>query len=781
MSDMTLTMTFRAVDEATAVMKKITEAEEEMQVSMAAGVEASSTGASQAVVAAERQVAANDHVAEAARDTAAVIIESVEEVAAAQTRGDRQWGPVEWAVDTPEQVAGGDHIQNLRDLADQQRMFREDEAFARSLIDGLGGVVPDDVANAITPPEPKPPAWSDRQWGPIEWSEDTPTQAASREEIRLMRAFADEAQAAEELQRQLAPLADTANEIADAMGGIGSNGETAAGALGAVGEAAVGAAPGLANMVAEAVKSGEVMQELGRAFGRVAGGLVAAVAVRGVEYAAQQVIGFAHEALTKEGQIAEALKNHASLVKDIDAAYRAAKDGMSEYEAASASVNAWRAEKNIADLNAARDAIRGNIRGEGVFNPLYESVGLNPWDLGGFFGRDLGPLRDPIAAYRRGDLDAVQLQSQLGAIGLEHLDDSAVQKQISEAISLLEPELDIIKKIEAAEEKRAKAQEMLAMAEQVQRSAEAGGDPQDDAEATVLAGAEISTPGAQDASAAVASGTEVSEASSPIVAAAIEDSAIAAAVQSYSALAQEASDAGKELGQVAQMTAEVEPVMRASVTGIDFATSSFSLLDPAASGAASSVDDSAAAISRAGQSAEQAAGQLLQLQEAMQSVSAARMAMTPITAGIAPQPAPANQNLPGYSGGGYTGDLSEDEIAGFVHGREFVMNAEATAIIGAERLAAIAANPEMLASSRSMGIYGQQIARNDNVRMEIAGAMAVGDTNTISVQLSAPVTITGDAPRANIEAEISAALEKGGRQIAEIIDEELRRRARRSH
>ena len=45
---------------------------------------------------------------------------------------------------------------------------------------------------------------------------------------------------------------------------------------------------------------------------------------------------------------------------------------------------------------------------------------------------------------------------------------------------------------------------------------------------------------------------------------------------------------------------------------------------------------------------------------------------------------------PGFRKGGYTGDGPEDEVAGPVHRREFVMNAKATAAIGKEKLAAMA-------------------------------------------------------------------------------------------
>ena len=51
---------------------------------------------------------------------------------------------------------------------------------------------------------------------------------------------------------------------------------------------------------------------------------------------------------------------------------------------------------------------------------------------------------------------------------------------------------------------------------------------------------------------------------------------------------------------------------------------------------------------------------------------------------------PTDANPPGFKKGGYTGDKEEDEVAGVVHGREFVMNAEATKRIGKENLERLA-------------------------------------------------------------------------------------------
>lgn len=47
---------------------------------------------------------------------------------------------------------------------------------------------------------------------------------------------------------------------------------------------------------------------------------------------------------------------------------------------------------------------------------------------------------------------------------------------------------------------------------------------------------------------------------------------------------------------------------------------------------------------------------------------------------------------PGFRKGGYTGDVGKNDVAGYVHGREYVFTAEQTAAIGKDKLAAIAAN-----------------------------------------------------------------------------------------
>lgn len=711
MADMTLTMTFKAVDEATATMRQIMEAEREVQASVRAGAEATATAATQEIAAGQQRVETMAGVAEAARTTAAAI---ANEAAAwpAQPRGDRTFGPVEWSDDTPDQIAGRAAIQNLRDLADQQRMFRDAEAFERELQAGLGGAVADAVAEAISPSAPPPPAWSDRKFGPIEWADDTAEQAAGREEVRMMRAFAAEAQAAAELDRQLSPLRDTAQGIADAMDGISGSG--AADALGAAGRAAGEAAPMFGELVSEALRVQGLGQEFGRAFGRVVGSLGSAFLLTGVEYAASQLVAFAHEALTKEQMIQSALKGHAELVRDVDAAYRSAADGIDAYEASSASVLAWRAQRNVVELEAAFEAIQGNVRSSGVFNPLYERTGANAWDIGGFFGRDLGPLRETVELLRSGDITAEEGQRRFGDIGQQLPQDSRHHAQIKEALDRLDAEIDAQRKLEEARAQVERTQALL-----------------------------------QDR--VVVSTNEAVPDAAPIE-------------------------------EVASAFEALPPAVADASSAIDDSAAGYEALDPAAAAAAASVGQSADEIARAGQNAAAAAEQVGRLQAMFQALGSAFTAMPFRAAGQAAAantnaPPAANINEAGFEDGGYTGDMARDAIAGFVHGREYVFDADATAAIGVANLDAFRA------AARSGQPMLPAIASAGQARGEVAAlqASAMDGGTAISVQLSAPVTITGNAPRPDIEREVLAVMETSGRKLAEIIDEQLRLRSRRRH
>lgn len=683
MSDMTLTMTFKAVDEATAVMKNIMSAEKEMQTAISVGATTSGAAADKAVVAAERQVTAIDRVAAAAKEaTKAVIQASADADAAASTQGDRVWPEIAWADDTPEQADIKADLQNLRDLADQQRMFREDESFTQSLIDGLGGAVPDAVADAITPPEPPKPAWSDRKFGPVEWADDTPAQAQGREEVRLMRAFAEEAEAAAELERQLAPLKDTATDIADAMGGIGGNAEPAAGGLRQLGAAAGEAIPNLIEAAKGLVQTEGLARDFAVAFGRVAGSFGSALLVSGVEFAVSQMVGYVHEALTGEKELERALKNHASIVKEVGAAYRQTKDAAGEYRGMALEALEFKAQQNATRMEEIYAASLDELVSA---KALEERSFMSPL-------ADLGPFNETIAEWKQ----AVE-EGREGARDL--------QRRISVVASAL-PDDDVFRRRQA---EVILAQTDVALANELQ----------------------------------------------------LED---ARRTHRQAVEAREIANAGAEMQTAVDVAAEIEPAMRAAADGIDQGSRAFSEVDPAASGAASSIGNAADEISRVSQNAQAAANDLAQLTAAMRDVSASRVSVpaVPMSAPVA-----ANANLPGFSGGGYTGDVSADAVAGYVHGREFVFDAAATAAIGRDRLAALAASPEMLTDTAA--------------RSQVAGLVAGGGVGAISVQMNAPVTISGSASRADIERDVLDVMEKSGRRLGEIIDEEMRRKSRRQH
>lgn len=681
MSDMTLTMTFKAVDEATAVMKQIMATEKEVHASVAASSQASSAAASSAVSAAERQVVAIERVASVAKEVAAEV---------ARSQADRVFGGIEWEADNADQIAAKAELQNLRDLADQQRRFREDENFAQSLIDGLGGAVPAVVADAITPPEPPKPAWSDRKWGGIEWIDDTAEQARGREETRMMRAFAAEAEAAQELQRQLSPLKDTASDIADVMGGIGGNAEPAAGGLRKLGTAAAEAIPNLIEAAKGLMQTEGLAREFAVAFGRVAGSLGSALLVSGVEFAVSQMIGFVHEAVTGEKELEMALKNHANIVKEVGAAYRQTKDAAGEYRGTALEALEFRAQQNAAKMENIYAASLSELASA---KALEERSFMSPL-------ADLGPFAETIAQWKQaveaGSEGAGDLERRIGSIAAALPADDAFRRRQAEVI-LAQTEDALAKELQLEEARRAHNQA-------IEARAGAGG-------------------------------------SGKVVA-----------------------DASAEMQAAVDVAAEIEPAMRAAADGIDQGSRAFSEVDPAASSAASAIGSAANEIARVSQNAQAAAADLAQLKTALQDAASARISGQ---AAPASAPAAANSNRPGFSKGGYTGDIPVDAVAGDVHGQEFVFDAPTTAAIGRNRLAALAASPEMLSGAAA--------------RSQVARLLAVGGGSPISVQMSAPVTISGNAPRADIEREVLDVMEKSGRRLGEIIDEELRLRSRRQH
>ncbi len=58
---------------------------------------------------------------------------------------------------------------------------------------------------------------------------------------------------------------------------------------------------------------------------------------------------------------------------------------------------------------------------------------------------------------------------------------------------------------------------------------------------------------------------------------------------------------------------------------------------------------------------------------------------------------------PGFRKGGYTGDVGRDDVAGVVHGREYVFTAAQTAAIGKDKLAAIAASAGRSGAAATVG------------------------------------------------------------------------------
>lgn len=99
-------------------------------------------------------------------------------------------------------------------------------------------------------------------------------------------------------------------------------------------------------------------------------------------------------------------------------------------------------------------------------------------------------------------------------------------------------------------------------------------------------------------------------------------------------------------------------------------------------------------------------------------------------------------SIPGFAGGGYTGDSAVDKIAGLVHGQEFVMNAAATA---RNRPALEAMNRGENASSAGGGWSGNVILINETgVEME---ASEVRYTTSGDVEVIARRVMREESPR----------------------------------
>ena len=106
--------------------------------------------------------------------------------------------------------------------------------------------------------------------------------------------------------------------------------------------------------------------------------------------------------------------------------------------------------------------------------------------------------------------------------------------------------------------------------------------------------------------------------------------------------------------------------------------------------------------------------------------------------GFTADPIPAIPNVPGaepvpFAGGGYTGDAPESQIAGVVHGREYVFDAASVRSIGLERLRGLhgaAGNgrvpDRLLAETRAaqtVSIGGLRGGGNDESRIQINGGL----------------------------------------------------------
>lgn len=129
----------------------------------------------------------------------------------------------------------------------------------------------------------------------------------------------------------------------------------------------------------------------------------------------------------------------------------------------------------------------------------------------------------------------------------------------------------------------------------------------------------------------------------------------------------------------------------AAATALGGSAEKYGTLGTAAGAATPALTESAGAIAAGGAAAA----------DALPAVIAYGKALADISGGAVPNMSTANPKLglglgggastplKQFSGGGSTGDGAVDEIAGFVHGKEYVFDAEATARIGVDNLEAI--------------------------------------------------------------------------------------------
>lgn len=96
--------------------------------------------------------------------------------------------------------------------------------------------------------------------------------------------------------------------------------------------------------------------------------------------------------------------------------------------------------------------------------------------------------------------------------------------------------------------------------------------------------------------------------------------------------------------------------------------------------------------------------------------------------------------LGGFQSGGYTGDMGVGDVAGVVHGKEFVFDAAATSRIGVDNLEKM---------RRGISGYTDGFASMSDVKdgvpaMRGASAAEIGSVNRNDISISVPVVINGD-------------------------------------
>lgn len=117
----------------------------------------------------------------------------------------------------------------------------------------------------------------------------------------------------------------------------------------------------------------------------------------------------------------------------------------------------------------------------------------------------------------------------------------------------------------------------------------------------------------------------------------------------------------------------------------------------------------------------------------------------------------------GYKEGGYTGDFGKDKVAGVVHGREFVMNAEATSRIGVANLQAL-----------QSGASNVRQSSNQAGTVSVGNAPVAAPAPIVNVPFNAVVVQSKEAALASLKtsegrAFIIETIEQNGSAVARIV------------